>query len=122
MKNADMPAQAVSAESGKAQPVAGLRIVAWMTERDGDPTFPRMHKQRSEADEWVAFCTVGPRITVRPVYTIDSDSSDPVRAALVEALSRVLPQYKALLKDCGLSSTSTIEQADAALRAAGVEL
>lgn len=105
----------MSAEGGKAQPVAGLRIVGWMTERDGDPTFPRMHKQRSEADEWVAYCTVGPRITVRPVYAIDSDSSDPVRAALVEALKEAAD----VLEWTGAEHASA--RARAAIRAAGVE-
>jgi hypothetical protein len=34
---------------------------------------------------------------------------------LLEALNRVLPQYEALLKDCGLRSLGTADQARAAI-------
>ena len=108
----------MSAESGKS----GLQIVGWMTEREQDATFPRFHRKESEANDWVKFCTVGPRITVRPIYAIDPRSSDPVRAALVEALTNVESSLR--VDDHGdwyLSSDFDLDKLYAALRAAGVE-
>lgn len=99
----------MSAESGRT----GLRIVGWMTERDRDESFPRLHKHEADAAYWVGVCTLPPRVTMRPVYAIDPCSSDPVRAALVEALRKC--------KTCALP-TEVRELVNAALRAAGVVL
>ncbi|EJN6148016.1 hypothetical protein NQI61_003083 [Salmonella enterica] len=36
--------------------------VAWVTTREGDNSFPRLHKEESQADYWVDYCNVGPEI------------------------------------------------------------
>lgn len=41
---------------------------AWATEREGDPTFPRLHKDEHQADHWVQVCNVAPPIIKRPLY------------------------------------------------------
>lgn len=42
--------------------------IAWATEREGDPTFPRLHKDEHQADHWVQVCNVAPPIIKRPLY------------------------------------------------------
>ena len=47
--------------------VDGLEVVAWQTNREGDSTFPRLHKTEGGAQKWVEFCNSGPRITKEPL-------------------------------------------------------
>ncbi|PQX38233.1 hypothetical protein C5973_13945 [Cronobacter sakazakii] len=42
---------------------------AWMTTREGDASFPRLHKEEAQADHLVNYCTVAPAIVKRPLYT-----------------------------------------------------
>ncbi|WP_312412301.1 hypothetical protein [Pseudescherichia sp.] len=42
--------------------------VAWMTTREGDASFPRLHKEESQADYWVDYCNVGPSIIKHALY------------------------------------------------------
>ena len=113
----------MSAESGKGQPVAGLRIVGWMLERDGDESFPRLHKSESEASQWVK-ASIGSAspVTMRPVYAIEPDSSDPVRAALVEALTSARAGLAQPYMGNPMQLGPVLTTIDAALKAAGVEL
>ena len=64
----------------------------------------------SSTGAWVAH-------TVRSLSSTQDANARLIAAApdLLEALNRVLPQYEALLKDCGLRSLGTADQARAAI-------
>lgn len=53
--------------------MSGCAVVGWMTERDRDESFPRLHRHEADADYWVGLCTVHPPVTKRPVYAIDGE-------------------------------------------------
>lgn len=48
----------------------GVEVVCWRTNRDQDPTFPRLHKTEDEAQGWVDCCNNGPRITKESLMTV----------------------------------------------------
>lgn len=50
---------------------------AWATEREGDPTFPRLHKDEHQADHWVQVCNVAPPIIKRPLYAAPNAQTAP---------------------------------------------
>lgn len=53
-----------------AQQAEAVEVVAWRTNRDGDGTFPRLHKTEQEAKRWVEVCNVAPAITYEPLMTV----------------------------------------------------
>lgn len=69
-------------QSGEAQQLLTARLlsllerrerdkqepVAWMTTREGDASFPRLHKEETQADYWVDYCNVGPSIIKHALY------------------------------------------------------
>jgi hypothetical protein len=79
----------------RAPEAADAGAVAWMVERPGDMTFPRLYEDEADAAAMVAYVTVGPLATMRPLYASPTaagiaappaTSADAVREAL-EAIS-----------------------------------
>lgn len=45
--------------------------VAWMTTREGDASFPRLHKEEAQADYWVDYCNVAPKIVKHKLISLE---------------------------------------------------
>lgn len=55
---------------------AAPKPVAWMVERECDPTFPRLFDDEAEAMTLAAYITVKPPATIRPLYTSSVPSTE----------------------------------------------
>lgn len=106
--------------------VDGLEVVAWQTNREGDSTFPRLHKTEGGAQKWVEFCNSGPRITKEPLsrtnqaaYIINSLRGEIERIGSAykemgpwrDSAAQRIGELEGLLRDCypgcGLTARQT---------------
>ncbi len=73
--------------------------VAWMTTRDIDGTFPRLHIKEDEADRWVSVCNVAPPITKHALYAAPQLPQPAVPETVPESLKDKLLTICDLVED-----------------------